>query len=348
MSDDLLKYAPLRPAEQPYTSIPAPKACCKVTVLPVGKLWLPGFLFVKDYEGDMYLPDYAFLLEHEESGRKVLFDFGLRKDLDYGEAMKPLFDIWHCEAPKSAQEVLKAAGTPMDQVDTIFFSHAHFDHIGDVTDVPASTRLLFGLYEDQDKFKSRKPMAELLHLDESAIEGKRVECLSEEDAWQKVGAFRGLDFFGDGSFYLLDTPGHFDGHLAGLVCVAKGPNPRYYLLGGDTAHHICLIDYKNPAAIGVIKAKDNPLSPLRESDPDHLLSFEHNLGTSYKTMAGMAKMENEANIVTLLAHDESLDGVFAEFGNLENAIELNGSEAEFEKFKKRPLPEEKRTLKHSH
>lgn len=40
---------------------------------------MPAFMFVQDYKGDMLLTDYSFLIEHRPSGRRVLFDLGLRK-----------------------------------------------------------------------------------------------------------------------------------------------------------------------------------------------------------------------------------------------------------------------------
>jgi hypothetical protein len=52
----------------------------------------------------------------------------------------------------------------------------------------------------------------------------------------KVGRFRALDFFGDGSFYLLDAPGHDWGHLNGLVRTTSNPD-TFIFLGGDTVHH---------------------------------------------------------------------------------------------------------------
>lgn len=52
----------------------------------------------------------------------------------------------------------------------------------------------------------------------------------------QVGEFRALDFFGDGSFYLLDTPGHAVGHLAGLARTTTSPD-SFILMGGDLCHH---------------------------------------------------------------------------------------------------------------
>lgn len=49
-----------------------------------------------------------------------------------------------------------------------------------------------------------------------------------------------MDFFGDGSFYLLDTPGHCVGHMAGLARTSTGGGGNgdtFILMGGDLAHH---------------------------------------------------------------------------------------------------------------
>lgn len=49
-----------------------------------------------------------------------------------------------------------------------------------------------------------------------------------------IGKFPAIDLFGDGSFYLLDTPGHAVGHLAGL---ARTTPDTFIFMGGDLCHH---------------------------------------------------------------------------------------------------------------
>lgn len=51
-----------------------------------------------------------------------------------------------------------------------------------------------------------------------------------------VGNLRAFDFFGDGSFYLVDTPGHTTGHLGGLVRTGTNPN-SFLFMAGDLCHH---------------------------------------------------------------------------------------------------------------
>lgn len=52
----------------------------------------------------------------------------------------------------------------------------------------------------------------------------------------KTGRFRAFDFFGDGSFYLVDTPGHAMGHLSALARTTTSPD-TFIFLGGDLCHH---------------------------------------------------------------------------------------------------------------
>jgi glyoxylase-like metal-dependent hydrolase (beta-lactamase superfamily II) len=49
----------------------------------------------------------------------------------------------------------------------------------------------------------------------------------------RIGNFRAHDYFGDGSFYLLDTPGHAIGHMCGL---ARTTPTTFVFLGGDICH----------------------------------------------------------------------------------------------------------------
>jgi hypothetical protein len=52
----------------------------------------------------------------------------------------------------------------------------------------------------------------------------------------KVADFPAFDFFGDGSFYLLDTPGHAIGHMGALARTTTNPD-TFIFMGGDLSHH---------------------------------------------------------------------------------------------------------------
>lgn len=75
------------------------------------------------------------------------------------------------------------------------------------------------------------------HLIEAYFQGRAIREITFPAAdVLKIGPFRAHDFFGDGSFYLLDTFGHSTGHLAGLVRTTSGPD-TFLFLGADLSHH---------------------------------------------------------------------------------------------------------------
>lgn len=72
------------------------------------------------------------------------------------------------------------------------------------------------------------------------LSGRDVREITFSSQGLKAGDFPAHDFFGDGSFYLLDTPGHCVGHMAGLARTSKaaqGSSDTFILMGGDLTHH---------------------------------------------------------------------------------------------------------------
>ena len=53
------------------------------------------------------------------------------------------------------------------------------------------------------------------------------------ESGQKIGQYPSHDLFGDGSFYLLDVPGHAVGHISGL---ARTTPDTFVFMGGDVCH----------------------------------------------------------------------------------------------------------------
>lgn len=58
----------------------------------------------------------------------------------------------------------------------------------------------------------------------------------EEETSLKIGNFPAVDYFGDGSLFLLDSPGHAIGHLCGLARTTTSPE-TFILMGGDSCHY---------------------------------------------------------------------------------------------------------------
>lgn len=104
---------------------------------------------------------------------------------------------------KTVSEQLMKGGVELDSVNAVIWSHTHFDHIGDISIFPSTTELVVGPGTD---FRTH-PEHEDAHLIESDIAGRKVTELSFSHALLHIADLPALDYFGDGSFYILDTPG---------------------------------------------------------------------------------------------------------------------------------------------
>jgi glyoxylase-like metal-dependent hydrolase (beta-lactamase superfamily II) len=181
-------------------------------------------------------PCIVFLIKHP-SGRTLVFDLGVRKD--WGNAAPVIvkmikeagFDVG---SEKDVATILTEGGVPLTSVEGIVWSHYHFDHTGDPSRFPASTALIVGP-GFKGRFEKAYPSDPESLLTEDAWEGRELREIGfEGEGSLKIGRFNAFDYFGDGSFYLLDTPGHLLGHMCGL---ARTTADTYIFMGGDAAHH---------------------------------------------------------------------------------------------------------------
>lgn len=103
---------------------------------------------------------------------------------------------------------------------------------------PPSVNLIVGA-GFKEKLLPAYPINKDSHLLESDWEGRELVEL-EFNTGLKLGRFKAIDYFGDGSFYLLDAPGHAVGHTCGFARVSKGSNGEedsFVFMGGDACHH---------------------------------------------------------------------------------------------------------------
>lgn len=81
--------------------------------------------------------------------------------------------------------------------------HTHFDHIGDFASIPSASLVLGPGFTPNNV-----ELADELDIPLSELEKHNVRMLSRtEDRWSDIGGLNGFDYFGDGSLWLLDTPG---------------------------------------------------------------------------------------------------------------------------------------------
>ncbi|KAK5119240.1 hypothetical protein LTR85_007854 [Meristemomyces frigidus] len=228
--------------------------CVKVSVINGSKAHMLAEMLVAPAPRDgwqkhMKLANYSFLIESPDLGKKVLFDLAFMKDLDdrMPPALKALFAGGN-EADSGVDEVhdvpetLQAHGVDLAGIDAVVWSHGHIDHVGDPSVFPPSTELVVGPGFKASYLPGYPTNPEAFLLD-SAFEGRSVRELDFESSSSSsssssiittIGGFPALDFFGDGSFWLLHAPGHTGHHLAGLC---RTTEDSWILLGGDACHN---------------------------------------------------------------------------------------------------------------
>jgi len=160
-----------------------------------------------------------------------------------------------------------------------FYSHLHFDHVGDLTPFSSALLVLGGEASELMKFPyPRDPQSPFQEFPK----GQKVHYVdfSTDRKTVPLGPFpRAVDYFEDGSFYLIDAQGHFPGHLAALARV--GPN-QFVLLAGDCCHN-----------------------RLCYSPGERLISRENhdNIDLARETVKHLQVMHQLDNVVVLLAHE---------------------------------------------
>ena len=194
-----------------------------------------------DYIGHESLlgPAFSFLVEHE-SRKPILFDLAVRKDFDVLPSYPKWVELkWTINVDKDVATILKENGVDVDggAIESIIWSHHHWDHVGDASTFPRSTGLVVGP-GFVNQYLPGYPKNKDSTLMESDFEGRDVREVNfeKEGNGLKIGRFNALDYFGDGSFYLLDTPGHSVGHMCGLARTTSNPD-SFIFMGGDASHH---------------------------------------------------------------------------------------------------------------
>jgi glyoxylase-like metal-dependent hydrolase (beta-lactamase superfamily II) len=256
------------------SSLPPPRPdqiCVSVSAIEGGLITLPDHCFVtpSNPADKRTVPSLAFLVQHpgssifSEDGTvkkplQMMFDLGLRSELGryIPQAQSHLKQnrVPYRLDPGVAKQLRDGAVNP-DNIDAVILSHVHYDHHGDPEDfknakcvVGNSARDILrngvpGKGSHQAFDPNLLPTDRTLELpravNNSSVKAAQSDGTSFKWEWNPVGPFpNGIDMFGDGSAYIIDSPGHLPGHV-NLLCRTEAN--KWLFLGGDTGHDVRLL-----------------------------------------------------------------------------------------------------------
>ncbi len=212
-------------------------------------------------------------------------------------------------------EILTAASIPLASIDSIIWSHHHAEHTGDPSLFPPTTSLVVG-----PGFKSNPstypgfPINPDAHVPHTAFQGRDlIELDFSTGGVLKVGGLRAIDWFDDGSLYLIEAPGHAPEHLMAL---ARTSADKFVLLAGDAADHAgifrpsplrplpdtvspspfetTLLEHVHPSSSSSFRTTPfyEP-TPFRMPDP----------AAGHKTLGALQAFDASPHVFVVLAHD---------------------------------------------
>lgn len=184
---------------------------------------------------------YSFLITNKED-RSLLFDLGAPMNWETdlpplaAASIEALADGGvQINIEAYTNDILTNHSIPLESIEAIVWSHTHWDHLGRPSFFPNSTDLIVGP-GTLDYHGFGYPLNETSPFRARELEGRAVVEVQFPDDAAVIGGLQAHDYFGDGSFYLLNAPGHDIGHVNALARVTSNPD-SFIFLGADS---VCL------------------------------------------------------------------------------------------------------------
>lgn len=302
-----------------------------ISALDGGHLTLPEKLFVTEADPSKRatVPSLAFLIQHPGSSTSsptatttpstLVFDLGIKRDItQYRSAQQThIAQRQPVSVTPDVSDSLRAGGLEPSSISTVILSHVHWDHVGTPSDFthaefvvgsgtlnllahgggPLYPAELFNAAElPRERTRELPPTPHALASDPLAA----VNSYTQEThhKWSPLAGFPAvIDFFGDGSLYIVDAPGHLTGHVNLLARTGPG---KWVYLGGDCCHDARILSGERGIAM-----YDDGRGGLRSVHLDTDAAAETVRGVARLFDSGVVKEEGggEAKVEVVIAHD---------------------------------------------
>lgn len=205
--------------------------------------------------GRLWVPSIAYLVEHPKG--RLLLDAGVRAgECAYG--LRPIYWV-ECRNREGSDALsqLEALGLRANDLDHIFVSHFHGDHASGLEALTAAGDVPI-LVARAELAAIASATHVLAGYRRHLIPAKLIADTVDDALLDMPIVGQALDYFGDGSLWLIPTPGHTEGHLSALVNAAPHP----LLLTFDASHLMAGFDLG--IAPGAVAGEESALESLEE------------------------------------------------------------------------------------
>ncbi|KAI0123380.1 beta-lactamase-like protein [Xylariales sp. AK1849] len=225
--------------------IPAAKGTVEIVLLDGG-----GFITGDDTKihangssEPFYMYDWCFYIYHKATGQRILWDLGISDDRNL---YTPFILNYHWPScnpvgpRRRLVDQLADLDVAAETIDAVIFSHAHWDHCRPPKHEFPNAKIVFGPGTASHCSPGHMldgDIRPMVQWDSRFFGDKSVqtEFFDElEGRWTAWCSFdRAMDYFGDGSLWIMDAPGHMPGNLSACARLASG---EQVLLSGDCCH----------------------------------------------------------------------------------------------------------------
>ncbi|KAF2462455.1 beta-lactamase-like protein [Lineolata rhizophorae] len=243
--------------------------------------------------------NWCFHVYHPGSGRHIMWDLGNSSDReDYTPwVQNVMFSMTKPVGPRcSLVDQLKDIGVDSSQIDTVVFSHAHWDHCRPIHKEFPQAKAFFGPgtrdFCSPGHIRDGKPDPEVqwdgrIFGDDAT---RTMDWGELQGPWVEWASFnRAMDFFGDGSFWVMQAPGHMPGNMCAAAKLQDGG--EWVVLGSDCCHSSALLLGK--AQIAKFKLPNGSDSCLHSD-----------LDAARDTISRLRGAQTEHGMHVALAHDK--------------------------------------------